>query len=133
MNKHESTIRAAALVARLRHAQADSDLLIDAAEAFSKLEEERDALSVECERWSAAATTLANKYPVDSQVFDYMDELRGTDWGKTIAARDARVKAEALEDFCMGYDSEHEMEEHVLRHLRDSADEYRKQAEESAQ
>lgn len=40
MNKHESAIRAAALVARLRHAQEHSDLLIEAAEAFATLEAE---------------------------------------------------------------------------------------------
>lgn len=44
MNKHESTIRAAALVARLRHAQADSDMLIDAAEALASLEAENARL-----------------------------------------------------------------------------------------
>lgn len=63
------------------------------------LKVERDALAAECEAWSAMAVALANKHPVDSQTFDYMDELRGTDWGKALARRDDRVKAEALEVF----------------------------------
>lgn len=67
-------------------------------EAALEVEKERDALAAECEAWSAMAVALANKHPVDSQTFDYMDELRETDWGKALARRDARLKAEALEE-----------------------------------
>lgn len=97
-------------------------------EAALEVEKERDALAAECEAWSAMAVALANKHPVDSQTFDYMDEIRGTDWGKCLASRDARVKAEALEEMAestpMKYDGP------TWQELKVRAQKYRKQAEE---
>ncbi len=88
------------------------------------LKVERDALAAECEAWASMAVALANKHPVDSQTFDYMDDIRGTDWGKTLAARDARMKAEALSDYAenLGRDD--------ARMMREAVEEYRQQAEE---
>ena len=43
----------------------------------------------------------------------------------SLARRDARMKAEALEDMANAYEDHHE----ILDHLRDAAEAYRKQAE----
>jgi len=50
----------------------------------------------------------------------------------SLARRDARVKAEALEDFADCYDFENEIEEHVLRHVREASEAHRQQAESEA-
>lgn len=90
----------------------------------AQLHRDRDALAAECEAWSAMAVALANKHPVDSQTFDYMDEIRGTDWGKCLARRDARIRAELAEHYRDEWFALNEND------LKEEAIRLRKQAEE---
>lgn len=113
----------------------------DMADEIARLRKERDELLVErvamacsAKAWCEMAMALANKYPVDSQTFDYADELRETDWFKVVESRDWLMKAEALEEAAdMARDEVWQQEFASLgqlqRDLASKAAKYRKQAE----
>lgn len=84
-------------------------------ESALRVEEERGELAAECEAWSSMSTTLANKCRVDSQTFDYIDELRSTKWGDVLVRRDSRMKAEALEEALRAVG--HWQDQHAVRTL----------------
>ncbi len=55
-------------------------MIIRQVETSSTIESKEAAMMAEINAWRDMAISLANKYPVDSQTFDYIDELLNTDW-----------------------------------------------------
>lgn len=153
MNKHESTIRAASLVAKMRNAQGDFDMLIEAAEAFASLKAEnvrlktrladtdvalsgckldRDELAAGLGQMLEARSAFMGSRSSSADSFSaFLEAARDVEDATTaiLTRRDARMKAEALEDFLVGLEMDMSGDD-IYDEAKKAFAQYRKQAEE---
>mgnify|MGYP001263934662 CR=1 FL=1 len=104
-------------------------------EMLIQVREERDTLAAwleECLSAMRHASEFLDESDKDAALaLHRMNSLSSRSRGQdaSLACRDARMKAEALEDFAACYEVENDLEQVVMDHLRDGAKAYRKQAE----
>lgn len=107
-----------------------------------RLERERDELAALVSEWRRGVYLVDgwNQAQAEKNIGDEDEWLRHLgEWASkhasdrrpdvSLAARDARMKTEALEDFAACYEVENDLEQVVMDHLRGGAKAYRKQAE----